>query len=99
MAAGYFLDKQILYKKGATKRCSKCVENHETKKIIDEVHEGICRIHANGLSMSRQIMRLGYYRVSMVEDCVNFAQRCHKCQIYGDKIHMASSPLHVITAL
>ena len=43
-------------------------------------------------------MRLGYYWLTMESDCINFARKCHKCQIYGDKIHVAPSPLHVITS-
>ncbi|KAG8500944.1 hypothetical protein CXB51_002957 [Gossypium anomalum] len=30
-------------------------------------------------------------------DCINYAKKCHKCQIYGDKIHVPPSPLHVMT--
>ncbi|KAA3482874.1 RNA-directed DNA polymerase (Reverse transcriptase) [Gossypium australe] len=37
--------------------------------------------------LPRQIMRFGYYWSTMEGDCINYAKRCHKCQIYGDKIH------------
>ena len=79
MAIGYVLDGEILYKRGSDQTLLRCIKSHEAKKIIEEVHEEICRIHANGLNMARQIMRLGYLWTSMIEDCINFAQRCHKC--------------------
>ncbi|KAA3469209.1 RNA-directed DNA polymerase [Gossypium australe] len=34
----------------------------------------------------------------MGRDCINYAKRCHKCQIYGDKIHVPPLPLHVMTS-
>ncbi|XP_017982298.1 PREDICTED: uncharacterized protein LOC108663226 [Theobroma cacao] len=31
-------------------------------------------------------------------DCINFVRKCHKCQIYADRIHAPPAPLHVSTA-
>ena len=76
----------------------RCVDDVEARKILEEVHEGICGTHANGFNMARKIMRLGYYWLTMESDCINFARKCHKCQIYGNKIHVAPSPLHVMTS-
>ncbi|KAA3485259.1 RNA-directed DNA polymerase [Gossypium australe] len=39
-------------------------------------------------------MRFGYYRSTIEGDCVSYAKRCHKCQIFGDKIHVPPSPFH-----
>ncbi|KAK5819390.1 hypothetical protein PVK06_024388 [Gossypium arboreum] len=33
----------------------------------------------------------------MEGDCFNYAKKCHKCQIYGDKIHVPHLPLYVMT--
>ncbi|KAA3462369.1 RNA-directed DNA polymerase [Gossypium australe] len=33
----------------------------------------------------------------MEGDCICYAKRCHKCQIYREKIHVPPSPLHVMT--
>ncbi|KAK5802116.1 hypothetical protein PVK06_029698 [Gossypium arboreum] len=76
----------------------RCVDDVEARKILEEVHEGICGTHVNGFNMARKIMRLGYYWLIIESDCINFARKCHKCQIYGDKIHVAPSPLHVMTS-
>ncbi|KAG8499727.1 hypothetical protein CXB51_006285 [Gossypium anomalum] len=75
----------------------RCVDAIEAKKILEEVHEGVCGTHANGFTMARQIMRFGYYWSTMEGDCINYAKRCHKCQIYGDRINVPPSPLHVMT--
>ncbi|KAK5846723.1 hypothetical protein PVK06_003020 [Gossypium arboreum] len=98
MAAGFVLDGDILYKRGKDQVLLRCIDAVEARKILEDVHEGICGTHANGFTMARKIMRLGYYRLTMESDCISFARKCHKCQIYGDKIHAAPSSLHVMTS-
>ncbi|KAG8499729.1 hypothetical protein CXB51_006284 [Gossypium anomalum] len=98
LANDYVLDGKILYKRRKDQVLLRCVDATEAKKILEEVHEGVCGTHANGFTMARQIMRFGYYWSTMEGDCINYAKRCHKCQIYGDKINVPPSPLHVMTS-
>ncbi|KAK8533070.1 hypothetical protein V6N12_076351 [Hibiscus sabdariffa] len=98
LASEYVLDGEILYKRRKDQVLLRCVDEVEAKKILEEVHEGVCRTHANGFMMARQIMRFGYYWSTMEGDCIRYAKRCHKCQIYGDKIHVPPSPLHVMAS-
>ncbi|XP_052478401.1 uncharacterized protein LOC105789618 [Gossypium raimondii] len=42
LAIDYVLDGEILYKKGKDQVLLKCVDAGEAKKILEEVHEGIC---------------------------------------------------------
>jgi len=74
----------------------RCVAAKEAQKILEEVHEGICGIHASGHKLARQIMRSGYYWLTLESDCINYTRKCHKCQIYADQIHVPPSPLHVM---
>ena len=46
----------------------------------------------------KQVMRSGYYWLTLERDCINYARKCHKCQIYADKIHVPLVPLHVMIA-
>ncbi|XP_040964509.1 uncharacterized protein [Gossypium hirsutum] len=59
MAIGFVLDGDILYKWGKDQVLLRCVDAVEARKILEEVHEGICGMHASGFTMARQIMRLG----------------------------------------
>ncbi|KAA3481367.1 RNA-directed DNA polymerase (Reverse transcriptase), Ribonuclease H [Gossypium australe] len=97
IANDYVLDGEILYKRRKDQVLLRCADAIETKKILKEVHEGVYGTHANGFTMARQIIRFRYYWSTMEGDCINYAKRCHKCQIYGDKIHVPPSPLHVMT--
>ncbi|KAA3468975.1 RNA-directed DNA polymerase (Reverse transcriptase), Ribonuclease H [Gossypium australe] len=98
LASDFFLDGEILYKRRKDQVLLRCVDAVEAKKILEEVHEGVCGTHANGFTMARQINRFGYYWSTMEGDCISYAKKCYKCQIYGDKIHVPPSPLHVMTS-
>ena len=45
-----------------------------------------------------KIMRTGYFWLTMETDCCQFVQRCPKCQIHGDLIHVPPSELHALTS-
>ncbi|KAK9029881.1 hypothetical protein V6N11_031323 [Hibiscus sabdariffa] len=98
MAVGYVLDGEVLYKRGSDQVLMRCVNAKETQQIIEEVHEGICGTHPNGFTMARCIMRFGYYWSTIESDCISYARKCHKCQIYVDKLHTPPQPLHVMTS-
>ena len=90
---GFLLDGEVLYKKGKDQVLLRCVNSFEPNKIIEEIHEGICGTHANGHRMARQVMRAGYYWLTLEKDCIQYAR---KCQIYSDKIHVPPTELHVM---
>ncbi|XP_012458178.1 uncharacterized protein LOC105778970 [Gossypium raimondii] len=43
----YVLDGEMLYKRGKDQVLLRCVDAVEARKILEEVHEGICGTHAN----------------------------------------------------
>ncbi|KAK9011583.1 hypothetical protein V6N11_044430 [Hibiscus sabdariffa] len=98
MAVVYVLDGEVLYKRGSDQILMRCVNAKEAQQIIEEVHEGICGTHPNGFTMARRIMRFRYYWSTMESDCINYARKCHKCQIYANKLHTPPQPLHVMTS-
>ena len=95
---GFFLNGEVLYKKSNDQILLRCVEATEAKKIIYEIHEGVCSTHASGHVMARQIMRVRYYWMTLENDCINYVQKCHKCQIYEDKIHVSPTSLNIMVS-
>ena len=57
LATGFFLDGDVLYKKIKDQILLRFVDANEAKKIVHEIHEGVCGTHASGHMMARQIMR------------------------------------------
>ncbi|XP_052489810.1 uncharacterized protein LOC128042498 [Gossypium raimondii] len=49
IAIEYVLDGEVLYKRRKDQVLLRCVDVVEAKKILEEVHEGICGTHANDL--------------------------------------------------
>ncbi|OMO77592.1 reverse transcriptase [Corchorus capsularis] len=98
MSLGYFLDGEVLYKSSRDQVLLRCVNSAEAKRILEEVHEGICGSHASRHKMARQVMRAGYYWLTLETDCINYARRCHQCQIHADQIHTPPNPLHVLVS-
>ena len=57
------------------------VDASEAKRILEEIHEGVCGTHANGHMMVRHVLHVGYYWLTMELDYIKYARKCHKCQI------------------
>ena len=43
-------------------------------------------------------MRAEYYWMTLENDCINYVWKCHKCQIYADKIHVPPTSLHIMVS-
>ncbi|XP_038678394.1 uncharacterized protein LOC119979838, partial [Tripterygium wilfordii] len=98
LAGSFFLNGNVLYKRNDGVVFLRCVDMAEAKLIMEEIHEGICGTHSSGYAMARKIIRAGYYWLTMERDCISYANRCHKCQIYADRTHVSVNPLHVLTS-
>jgi hypothetical protein len=62
----------------------RCVDEQDAEKLMHDVHDSTFGTHASGHTMSRKLLRAGYYWMTMEWDCYRHAKRCHKCQIYAE---------------
>src|SRR4051812_42787074 len=76
----------------------RCVDKKEAETLMREIHEGSFGTHTNGHTMTRKILRAGYYWLTMDSDCYQYAKRCHKCQIYANRIHVLPSLLNILSS-
>ena len=65
---------------------------------MKEVHSEVCGPHMGGHMLARKIMRTGYFLLTMETYCCQFIQRCTKCQMHGDLIHVPPSELHALAS-
>lgn len=77
----------------------KCLDRYEVDMLIKEIHEGYFDTHANRHTMVKKILRAGYYWLTMEINFFKYVKKCHKFQIYVDKVHMPPIPLNVLIAL
>ncbi|PKI70779.1 hypothetical protein CRG98_008839 [Punica granatum] len=98
LAMHYFLSGEILYRRSFDSTLLRCIDEHESWRLMEEVHGGNCGPHMNGLMLAKKIMRLGYYWSTMESDCVKHVKHCHRCQVYADQIKAPPNELRPMTA-
>lgn len=98
LSANLFLNGDVLYKRNFNMVFLRCVDRHEAYMLMAEVHEGSFGTHTNGHSMARKMLRDGYHWLTRESDFYQYARKCHKFQIYADKIHVPRTPLNVISS-
>ena len=79
-AAHYVLYNDKLYQMGYSMPLLKCVPPFKAEYIMREIHKGICKNHAWGQSLVFKTLRQGYYWPTMKADCMEFGQKCDRCQ-------------------
>ncbi|KAI5383978.1 hypothetical protein KIW84_071096 [Lathyrus oleraceus] len=93
LAMVFYLNKDgVLYKRNFDWVLLRCVDDKEASQLMKEVHEGSFGTHASGNAMVKKLLRAGYYWMTMEAQCFNFVRKCHKCQIYADKVHVPPNP-------
>ena len=89
----------MLYKRMPTRVHLRCVDKDEARKLIEAVHEGVCRAHMNGIVLAKKIAQQGYFWLTMEINYVKFVRKYHNCQVYGDVSHLPSMELQGMTSL
>ena len=69
LASGFMLNGDVLYKRNHDMMLLRCVDSKEAELILQEIHEGTFRTHMNGHFMARKILRVGYFWMTMENDC------------------------------
>jgi len=66
--------------------------------MLVEVNEGCFGTHANGHAMTHNILRVGYYWLTMENDCCIHVRKCHKCQVFANNVNASPIPLNILAA-
>ncbi|XP_030495089.1 uncharacterized protein LOC115710876 [Cannabis sativa] len=72
----YVMMDNILYRRGLSMPYLRCVSDPKTKQIMLEVHEELCGDHTGGPSLSKKILRQGYFWQTMKKDCIDYILKC-----------------------
>ncbi|XP_031387195.1 uncharacterized protein LOC116200485 [Punica granatum] len=98
LAVHYFLSGETFYRRSFNATLLRCIDVHESRRLMEEVHGGNCGPHMNGLMLAKKLMRLGYYWSTMEIDCVKHVRHCHRCQVYVNQIKAPPNELCPMTA-
>ncbi|WJZ84615.1 hypothetical protein VitviT2T_004213 [Vitis vinifera] len=99
LAAQFVICGETLYKRSTHGMLLLSLDCVFVDRVMREVHVGVCRPHMGGHMLACKFMRTDYFWLTMKTNFCQFVQRCPKCQIHGDLIHMPPSKLHALTSL
>ena len=59
-------------------------------------HDGACVGNMSGYVTVQNILRDGYFWLTLFRDCILAVHKCHACQIYNKKSHAPLAPMHPV---
>jgi hypothetical protein len=89
------LDDNLFYKSldGVLLRC---LGLEEAKRMMSEVHDGICGAHQSAYRMKWVIRQAGCFWPTILEDCFEYYKGCQDCQRFGNIQRVPASALNPI---
>jgi hypothetical protein len=73
-----------------------CLGQEEAKRMMSEVHDGLCGAHQSAYRMKWVIRKTRYYWPTMLEDCFEYYKGCQDCQKFGNIQRVPASALNPI---
>ncbi|XP_060182905.1 uncharacterized protein LOC132612841 [Lycium barbarum] len=90
--------KDTLYRRSFEGVLLRCLGEEEATQAMQEAHSGVCGSHQSGPKLHFYIKRMGYYWLTMVKDCLDYARSCKACQFHANFIHQPPEVLHPTVA-
>jgi hypothetical protein len=54
--------------------------------MLNDCHNGAYGSHLSGLATTQNILRAGYFWMTLIKDCIESVKKCHPCQIFSQKM-------------
>jgi hypothetical protein len=69
-----------LYRRTINGVLLKSLGEEQAKMAVREVHDGICGAHQSAYKMNWLLRRVGFYWLTMMDDCIKYRKGCEVCQ-------------------
>ncbi|KAM6555169.1 hypothetical protein CsatB_015931 [Cannabis sativa] len=83
-ATRYLIIDGVMYRRGYSMPLLRCVHQDQAQRLMEEVHEGFCGNHAGGQSLSKKVLRQGFFWPTMIEDSMEYVRRTTERTATGD---------------
>ena len=83
-----------LYKRSFSGSYLLCVHPEASESLLEELHEGVCRSHTRGRSLSHQAITQGYWWPGMQKEAQKYVKKCDQCQKFAPNIHQPGGVLN-----
>ncbi|KAL0394751.1 UNVERIFIED_CONTAM: hypothetical protein Slati_4441300 [Sesamum latifolium] len=97
-ATRFIYYKSTLYRRSFEGIFRCCLSDDGKVQAMKEVHSGVLGAHQSGPKLHFRIKRMGYFWLTRVKDCMNYAKRCQSCQFHANLIDQPPEPLHPTVA-
>ena len=87
-----------LYKRRFSQPYLKCLNLEDVEYVLRDIHKGVCKNHSEPRSLVGQVVRAGYFCLTMQKDAAQVLQKCDKCQWFGNVQHVLAKQLTNITS-
>ena len=69
-----------LYHRGASEILMRCISEEDERKLLKEIHSGICGNHAASRTLFGKAYRQGFFWPTAVTDADELVRKCEGCQ-------------------
>ena len=83
----WLFENQKLYKRSFSGPYLLCIHPEMTESLLEELHEGICRSHTGGRSLTHRAITQGYWWPNMQREAQEYVKKCDQCQRFAPSIH------------
>lgn len=92
----YALSDGDLYRKRPNGVKLLCISTNEGKKLLQDIHEGICGAHIGSRALVGKAFRQGFYWPTALNDATELVTTCEACQFHAKAIHQPAQALQTI---
>ena len=97
-AARYALIGNHLYRKSFSGLYLRCLNSEDARRLLKEIHEGVCGNHSGGRNLAYKALTTGYYWPYMMTKAREYKKRCDKCQCFAPLKHQLAEHLNSIVS-
>ena len=94
----WLFEDRKLYKRSFSGPYLLCVHPEASKSLLEELHEGVCRSHTGGRSLSHRAVTQGYWWSGMQKDAQKYVRKCDQCQRFVSSIHQPGRVLNPLSS-
>src|SRR5438105_11871348 len=85
-----------LYRRGTSGILMRCISEEDGRKLLKEIHSGICGNHAASRTLVGKAYRQGFFWPTAVTDADELVRKCEGCQYFAQQIHVPAQELQTI---
>src|SRR5438105_2759016 len=85
-----------LYRRGTSGILMRCISKEDGRKLLKEIHSGICENHTASRTLVDKAYRQGFFWPTAVTDADELVLKCEGCQYFARQIHVLAQELQTI---